>query len=101
MPKLVALTVRKLKPGAYDDWRKAWGGENDDAAPAGAKAYIARRLDDPDTIVAFGMIDASLEDLADMRPSAEKEQARLTAMAPFIDAVESDGLYEVIDEVQF
>ena len=26
MAKYVALTVRKLKPGSYDDWRKAWEG---------------------------------------------------------------------------
>ncbi len=101
MAKWVALTVRKLKPGTYDDWRKAWEGEAGDAGPSGAKAYIARKVDDPDTIVAFGMIDASLDDLQEMRPSSEKEQARITAMEPFIDSVESDGLYEVIEEKTF
>ena len=100
MPKMVALTVRKLKPGAYDDWRKAWEGETNDA-PAGVTAYIARRVDDPNEIVAFGMIDASQEQLEEMRPSSDSEQARLDAMAPFIDSVESDGMYEVIEEVTF
>jgi hypothetical protein len=101
MAKLVALTVRKLKPGAYDGWREAWEGGADDTAPSGAKAYIARKVDDPDTIVAFGMIDASMDDLQEMRPSSETEQARLAAMAPFIDSIESDGLYEVIEEKTF
>jgi len=98
MAKWVALTVRKLKPGTYDDWREAWGAAD---GPSGAKAYICRKVDDPNEIVAFGMIDASLEDLNEMRPSSETEQARVASMAPFIDSIESDGLYEVIDEVSF
>jgi hypothetical protein len=101
MPKLVALTVRKLKPGAYDDWRQAWEGESGNEPPQGVKAYIARKLDDPNEIVAFGMIDASAEQLEEMRPSSETEQARQAAMAPFIDSVESDGMYEVIEEIEF
>jgi hypothetical protein len=32
----VALTVRKLKPGTYDDWRKAWD-PGDQAWPEGAR----------------------------------------------------------------
>jgi hypothetical protein len=100
MAKWVALTVRKLKPGSYDGWREAWEGSAE-AVPSGAKAYIARKVDDPDTIVAFGMIEASLDELKELRPSSEAEQARKTAMAPFIDSVESDGLYEVIDEKEF
>lgn len=98
MPKLVALTVRKLKPGTYDDWREAWGSSG---GPEGVRAYIARKMSDPNEIVAFGMMDAEMEELEKYRPSADEEQARLTKMAPFIDSVESDGLYEVIEEVTF
>ena len=98
MPKLVALTVRKLKPGAYDDWREAWGSSD---GPPGAKAYIARSVSDPDEILAFGMIEGAMEELEQYRPTAEEEQARLSKMEPHIEAVESDGLYEVIEEVTF
>ena len=98
MPKLVALTVRKLKPGAYDDWREAWGSSG---GPEGVKAYIARSMSDPNEIVAFGMIDGDMEELEKYRPSAEEEQARLTKMEQHIDSVESDGLYEVIEEITF
>jgi hypothetical protein len=98
MPKLVALTVRKLKPGAYNEWREAWGSAG---GPSGAKAYIARRVGDENEIVAFGMIDGSMEDMEKYRPSSEVEQARLAAMAPLIESVGSDGLYEVIEEITF
>ena len=36
MTMYCALTVRKLKPGTYDDWRKAWGSDED--IPEGAEA---------------------------------------------------------------
>jgi len=98
MPKLVALTVRKLKAGAYENWREAWG-SND--GPEGAKAYIARSVSDPNEILAFGMIEGEMEELEKFRPTAEEEQARLAKMEPHIDSVESDGLYEVIEEVTF
>jgi len=98
MAKWVAFTARKLKPGTYDAWREAWGSVD---GPSGAKAYIARNVNDPDEIIAFGMIEATAEELKAMRPSGEGEEGRMAAMAPHIESVGTDGIYEVIDEVQF
>jgi hypothetical protein len=98
MPKYVALTARKLKPGAYDDWRQAWEtGET----PEGVTAYICRNLRDPDEIVAFGMLETSEEELRSLQPSQETEEGRVAAMAPYVDSVSTDGIYEVIEEVNF
>ena len=98
MAKYVALTVRKLKPGTYDDWRKAWEGDRADW-PEGVRAYVARSSSDPDEIVAFGLIER--DDLSDLRSEmAEEQHARAEAMAPYIDSVGADGFYEVIDEVR-
>jgi hypothetical protein len=98
MAKWVALTARQLKPGSYDAWREAW--ETGDT-PEGVKAYICRNLDDPNEIVAFGMIEASKEELQAMRPAEGSEAARKAAMAPHIESVGTDGFYEVIEEVSF
>lgn len=98
MGKYVALTARKLRPGTYDDWREAWGSVD---GPSGAKAYICRRLDDPDEIIAFGMIEMTQEELEAARPQGEGEERRLAMMAPFVESVGTDGIYEVIDEVEF
>jgi hypothetical protein len=96
MPKYVALTARKIKPGAYDEWRKAWEtGET----PEGVTAYICRNLSDPDEIVAFGMLE--VDDLSSMQPSRESEDQRVAAMAPYVESVSTDGIYEVIEEVSF
>ena len=56
MAKYAALTVRKLKPGSYEEWRAAWEGDPENW-PKGIQAYILRNLNDPDEIIAFGLTD--------------------------------------------
>jgi hypothetical protein len=94
--KYVALTVRKLKPGSYDEWRKAWEGDPANW-PEGVHAYILRNLNDSNEIIAFGMTDRSVDELR--AEIGEEQQERNEAMAPHIESVGADGLYEVIDEV--
>lgn len=95
MPMYSALTVRKLKPGTYDDWRKAWGGTGE-GMPEGVRAYILRNVKDPDEIIAFGVIEGELDQIrSSMDPDAER--ARQEAMAPYIDSIGADGIYEVIE----
>ena len=98
MAKYVALTVRKLKPGSYDDWRNAWEGDRSDW-PTGVHAYVTRNLNDPDEIVAFGIVEGDLEQLRSDDTAAE-QQKRTDAMAPYVESVGADGIYEVIDEVE-
>jgi hypothetical protein len=91
------LTVRKLKSGTYDDWRKAWQPEE---WPEGAqRAYILRNVDDPDEIIAFGFYEG---DLAQMRAEPgmqEMQRSRFERMAPYVDSTGADGVYEVLEEV--
>ena len=95
----VALTVRKLKPGSYDAWREAWM-MGDEEWPEGAqKAYIVRSLSDPDEVVAFGFFDGDLTAIRNDPAFADIQRKRMEAMAPYIESVGADGLYEVIEEV--
>jgi hypothetical protein len=58
-PTLIPLTIRRLKPGAYDEWRRAWFDPSEADAlwvEQESKACILRNLDDPDEIVALGFI---------------------------------------------
>ena len=96
MAKYAALTVRKLKPGSYDEWRQAWQG---DEWPEGVHAYILRNLNDPDEIIAFGLTERDPESFQN-DPNMETEQRkRNEAMAPHVESTGADGFYEVIDEV--
>jgi hypothetical protein len=97
MTMYCALTVRKLKPGTYDEWRKAWWSD-DDTMPEGGEAYIARSLADPDEVVAFGLIEGNLDDIKASMDEG-KEKARQEAMAPFIESVGADAIYEVVERV--
>lgn len=96
MAKWVLLTARKLKPGTYADWREAWQPEE---MPPGVHAYICRNVTDPDDIVAFGMVEATAEEVQAMRGQADEDGGRVARMAQFVDSVSTEGFYEVIDEV--
>ena len=98
MAKWSVLTGRRLKPGSYDDWRKAWMPDGVDI-PAGATAYILRKVGDPDEVVAFGLFDGSREELEALRPEGDAEAARQAGMAPHIESQFADGLYEVVEVV--
>lgn len=92
-----ALTVRKLKPGTYDDWRKAWEGDEEEM-PEGVEVYVLRNLKDPDEIIAFGMFEGDIEEMKSSF-DVEAEQKRQEAMAPYVESVGADGMYEVIERI--
>jgi hypothetical protein len=97
MATYCALTVRKLKPGSYDEWRKAWWPESGtDEMPEGGQVFIVRNTKDPDEIIAFGIFEGNLENM-EMDPEAEKK--RLEGMAPHVESVGADGVYEVIEHI--
>jgi hypothetical protein len=96
MTMYAALTVRKLKPGTYDEWRKAWGSDED--MPEGVEAFIVRNLKDPDEIIAFGLMEGELDELRAMM-DPDEERTRQEAMAPYIESIGADGIYEVIERV--
>lgn len=93
-----ALTVRKLKPGSYEQWRQAWEGGGEEEMPAGVEVFILRNVKDPDEIIAFGLFEG---DVDEMRASFDQdaERTRQEAMAPHIESVGADGMYEVIERI--
>jgi hypothetical protein len=96
MAKWSVLTGRRLKPGAYDDWRKAW---EPDEWPEGVRAYILRKAGDPDEVIAFGFFDGTREELEALRADRADEEARHARMAPHIESQFADGVYEVVEVV--
>lgn len=94
-----ALTVRKLKPGSYEQWREAWWPESErEEIPEGGQVFIVRNLKDEDEIIAFGLFEGELDQLKDMM-DPETEKKRQDAMAPHIESVGADGVYEVIEHI--
>ncbi len=99
---ICALTVRKLKPGSFDDFKEAfmsWDEADAQNPPAGWVRFdMIRNVDDPDEVITFGFFDGTADDV---RRSAAEEgyEDQLKAIEPYVDSVGADGLYEVVEEL--
>jgi hypothetical protein len=95
-----ALTVRTLKPGAFEQFREAFvPDENPENMPAGwVRFNMVRNAENPDEVICFGFFDGTVEELR--RGAAETGyDDQLAAIAPFVESVGTDGLFEVVEDV--
>lgn len=97
---LCFLTVRRLKPGAFERFRAAWEPEE---WPAGfVRAYHLRNPENHDEVISFGLFEGTLADYRTLRADSvagQVEEKRQHEMAEFVESVGLDGVFEVIDEV--
>ena len=84
---VVWITTRRIKPGTYDDFRRAW---RPSEFPDGMLRAYECFAEDRNEVVGISIWD-SLESRDRYRLS-EIEAARQRAMAPFVEA-ESSGVY--------
>lgn len=93
---LCAHTIRRLKPGTFDQFASAFG-PPEEAAPAGwVRFHMLRGVSDPDEVVTFGFFEGSLEALE----ASQRElgyQERRTAIEPLVEQVIANGVYEVLE----
>jgi heme-degrading monooxygenase HmoA len=97
---IVMFTARRLKPGAWEEFRRAWdpGG---DRPPGLQRAYHARNIRDEDEVISFGLFDMSIDDYRSWRAEADaQENARVDRVSAFVENEHVSGVYEVIDEVE-
>jgi hypothetical protein len=97
---LVALTVRNLRPGSYEQFRKAW--EPEDWPEQWERAYHIRNVNDENEVISFGFFSGGPEEMEKFRDSVdfmEAEDARLRRIAPFEEATRFGGVFEVIEEI--
>ena len=97
---LVALTVRKLKPGSAEEFREKFSPPEGSDAPAGWKRFYAiRNLNDENEIATFGFFDGTLEELNASQQDAGYDE-RKAAVEELVESVVSNGVYEVVEERQ-
>ena len=90
--------ARRLKPGAYDDFRRAWEPER---WPSEAiRAYHARHKDDENIVVSFGLYDGTLDDLDRIRSGHGDEAGRLQRVDEHVEETLLEGVFEVVEEVE-
>ncbi len=96
---LCALTVRTLRPGTFEQFREAFmRNEDPDNPPAGwVRFNMIRNAENPDEVICFGFFDGTVDELR--RSAAETRYAeQLEEIAPFVESVGADGLYEIVEE---
>ena len=97
---IVMLSARRLKPGAWEQFRNAWdpGGSR---PPGFQRAYHVRNIRDEDEIVSFGLFDMTEDDYRRWRAEADAEETRrVDHVSAFVEHEYLAGVYEVIDELE-
>lgn len=96
---LVFFSARRLKPGAWEQFRRAWdpGG---DKPPGFQRAYHARNIRDEDEVISFGLFEATEDDYRRWREEADaQENERVDKLSAFVENEHVSGVFEVIDVV--
>jgi hypothetical protein len=93
---LYAMTARRLKPGAYEDYLAAW--LLDGPPPGWTGIRTVRSVEDEQEIVSFGLFDGSLAELR--RSQAQFDYAAQRARVDeLVERTHADGIYEVTAEM--
>jgi heme-degrading monooxygenase HmoA len=96
---VVMFTARRLKPGAWEQFRRAWD-PGESKPPGFQRAYHARNIRDEDEIISFGLFDMTLDDYHRWRGEADSQETqRVDQLSAFVKNEYVSGVYEVIDEV--
>jgi len=97
---IVMFTARRLKPGAWEQFRQAWD-PGEERPPGFRRAYHARNIRDEDEVISFGLFDMSTDDYRRWREDADAEEnQRVDRLSAFVENEHVAGVYEVVDEVE-
>jgi heme-degrading monooxygenase HmoA len=96
---LVMFSARRLKPGAWEQFRRAWD-PGEDKPPGFQRAYHARNIRDEDEIISFGLFDMTEDEYRRWRGEADAaENARVSHLSAFVENEYVSGVFEVIETV--
>jgi heme-degrading monooxygenase HmoA len=97
---IVMFTARRLKPGAWEQFRRAWD-PGDDIPPGFQRAYHARNIRDEDEIISFGLFDMDRAGYHSWRAEADAEEnQRVDRLSAFVENEHVSGVFEVVDVVE-
>jgi hypothetical protein len=96
---LCAHTVRRLKPGTLDEFTAAFMPAAEEAPAGWVRFHMLRGLADPDEVVTFGFFDGTLEELEASQDASDFESRR-EAIAPYVEAVIVNGVYEIVQSLE-
>jgi hypothetical protein len=91
---LCAHTVRRLKPGTFDQFLEAFRPDDEDMPRGLVRFHALRGIEDENEIVTFGFFDGTLDELEASQREGDYESRR-AAIEPYVEAVVANGIYEV------
>jgi quinol monooxygenase YgiN len=91
---LCAHTVRRLKPGTFEQFIEAFALRSEDAPAGIVRFHALRSLADENEVVTFGFFDGTSEELERSQEEGGYQELR-NAIDPMVDAVIANGVYEV------
>jgi hypothetical protein len=93
---LCAHTVRRLNPGTFDDFAKAFSPPDGVVAPTGWVRFVMLRPleTDEDLVITFGFFDGTIEELNASQEEHGYEDM-VKAASQYVDFVVANGVYEV------
>ena len=96
---IVLFSARRLKPGAWDKFRRAWD-PGDTKPPGLRRVYHARNIRDENEIISFGLFDMTEDEYRRWRGEADSdENRRVDRLSAFVVAEPVAGVYQVIEEL--
>ena len=96
---LCAHTVRRLKPGTYEEFKEAFFPKAEEAPTGWIRFHALRSLENEDVVVTFGFFEGSLEDLEQSQSDADFDERR-RAVEPYVDEVIANGVYEITETLE-
>lgn len=91
---LCAHTIRRLKPGSFDQFVQAFG-PPEGADPGGwVRYHVLRGLADQDEVITFGFFDGTLAEMEGSQTELGYAEQK-AAIASLVDEVLSNGVYEI------
>jgi hypothetical protein len=95
------FSARRLKPGAWEQFRRAWESDEEGRPPRLERGYHARNIRDEDEVISFGIFDLSPDDYHRWRAEADAaETKRQDRMAAFVENDFVSGVYEVVERFE-
>jgi len=95
---ICTLTARRLRSGAYEEFRQAWDPTrtNHDALRQWTRIYHCRDVSDPDVVISFGLFEGTLDELRQAQTRLGRE-SQVDRVDPHVEQVLLDGAYEVVE----
>jgi len=94
---ICAHTVRRLKPGTFEQFKEVFGPAQGEGAPRGlVHFYMLRGTRDENLVATFGFFEGTADDLEATQAEGGRYKEMIDAVAPHVDEVLSNDVYDVI-----